>query len=493
MTPGAALFCFFALPALVGFLALLAPTSRSALFMAPAGVIAALPFGVVLIRAGAASERLFAGGWLMVDPLSAIHLLVLLGVFVLCSFYAPPYFLNGTHGPLDRRSARLFSALFLASLVCMSLTLLSNNLGLMWVGIETTTLSTAFLIYIPPSRPALEAMWKYILICSVGVALAFMGILFTAAGAGDALPHHQTMLWTELRGQARLLDPALMKTAFIFILVGYGTKAGLAPLHTWLPDAHSQAPSPVSALFSGFMLNASLYCILRYLPLMDGPLSAWSLGLLRGFGLLSVIVAAAFIIFQRDLKRLLAYSSIEHLGIMSLGVSFGPAGAFAALYHMTGHALAKCAAFFSAGRLGQHFGSHALTALSGASRTAPAFAACLFTCLLALTGAAPFSPFLSEFLVAQSALSAGHPWSLAVLLAAIGVIFIAVLSAAIPLYWGSDEKERPVQSVSRLETLLAFAPLVPLLVLGLHMPAPFKNLLFAAAAVVNGQTPGVLP
>ena len=201
-------------------------------------------------------------------------------VFVLSSFYAVGYFgQEAAARHFTPRLARRFGALWFGALWAMILVLVSNNLGIMWVGIEATTLLTAFLICIPVSPTSLEAMWKYLIMCSVGVAFAFIGTLLVAAAAAPAhLPPSDTLLWTRLRASAGLLDPRLLKAGFLFLLVGYGTKAGLAPMHNWLPDAHSQAPAPVSAIFSGFLLNAALYCILRYVPLAGGGDGAFRAG-----------------------------------------------------------------------------------------------------------------------------------------------------------------------------------------------------------------------
>ena len=257
----------------------------------------------------------------------------------------------------------------------MILVLVSNNLGIMWVGIEATTLLTAFLICIPVSPTSLEAMWKYLIMCSVGVAFAFIGTLLVGAAAAPAqLPPSETLLWTRLQACAGLLDPRLLKAGFLFLMVGYGTKAGLAPMHNWLPDAHSQAPAPVSAVFSGILLNAALYCILRYVPILEAATghSGWSREILTLFGLVSILVASAFILFQHDAKRMLAYSSVEHLGIITLGMGIGGLGTLAALFHMLNHSLTKTVAFFTAGRLGQLYGSNDMTRMTGALRIIPA-------------------------------------------------------------------------------------------------------------------------
>src|SRR5260370_12511632 len=341
-----------------------------------------------------------ADEWFYIDAFSAFHLIVLTLVFLLSSTFAGVYFPNeSSEHPFTLPVARRFGALWLGSLSAMMLVLVSNNLGIMWVGMEATTLLSAFLISLHPNRLSLEAMWKYLIICSIGVAFAFMGTLLAAAsiqsgGRGGA----EALFWPSLAAPDAHLDPTLIKFAFIFILVGYGTKAGLAPIHSWLPDAHSQAPAPVSAMFSGFLLNAALYCIMRFVPPVRHALGDASPNrLLVRFGTLSILVAAGFIVFQRDAKRLLAYHSVEHLGIIPLGFGLGPLGAFAALFHTLNHSVCKSLAFFAVGRLGQEFGSHEMHVLSGALRADRLWGLALLGSLLALIGVAPFSIFMSEY------------------------------------------------------------------------------------------------
>ena len=365
----------------------------------------------------------------------------------------------------------------------MAFVLVSNNLGMMWVGMEATTLITAFLICIHLTRESLEAMWKYILICSVGVAFACMGTLLFAAAAGGK----SGLLWTEMNGRAGSFNPLLIKAAFIFLLVGYGTKAGLAPMHNWLPDAHSQAPAPVSALFSGFMLSAALYCVMRYLPIVEPATGnvGWSLGMMTGFGLLSILIAAAFIPFQRNVKRFLAYSSMEHLGIVVLGLGLGGFGVFAALFHTLNHALGKTLSFFSAGRLGQFSNSHDMQKMSGAMRISPIWGKGLLVGVLALIGMAPFSPFMSEFQIVKTAVDKGDAFVLVLFFLGIGTVFVAALGHLLPLVWGKPQGEPTAQSASRLETALVWIPLLLLLGLGIWMPDFLRHMLTEAAAVLN--------
>ena len=431
------------------------------------------------------------GGWLYLDALSAWHILVMMIVFMLASTYAQSYFRASLEArEFPRRAAQRFGALWLGALCTMTLVLVSNNLGILWVGVEGTTLLTAFLICIHRTKVALEAMWKYLIICSVGVAFAFMGTLLVGAAAEQLhLSPAQSLLWTELNANAAGLNPVLLKAAFLFLLVGYGTKAGLAPMHNWLPDAHSQAPAPVSALFSGFMLNAALYGILRYVPLVEGASggTGWCLRLLAFFGVLSILVSAAFLYFQRDVKRLLAYSTVEHLGIIALGVGLGGAGAIAALFHMLNHSLGKSVAFFSAGRVGQIYGTHDIKKLSGALRTVPVWGAGLFVSLLALIGMAPFSVFLSEFQIALAAAQSRAWWSLGLFLLGISVIFMSALRHGLSLAWGAPGETVPVgNKATAVDAVLVWLPLGVLLVLGLWMPPFLYQAMSQAAAVIGG-------
>src|SRR5437773_9402945 len=377
--------------------------------------------------------------WFYVDAFSAFHIVVLTLVFLLSSAFASVYFSSDTdHGSFTPAIARRFGALWLGSLAAMMLVLMSNNLGIMWVGMEATTLLSAFLISLYPNRLSLEAMWKYLIICSIGIAFAFMGTLLAAASiqSGGTIGA-EALLWTRLSSAEAQLDPTLMKFAFVFVLVGYGTKAGLAPIHSWLPDAHSQAPAPVSAMFSGFLLNTALYCIMRFVPPVQHALGGhFASGLLIAFGTLSILVAAGFIVFQRDAKRLLAYHSVEHMGIITLGFGLGPLGAFAALFHTLNHSVCKSLAFFAVGRLGQRFGSHEMHTISGALRADSLWGTALLVSLLALIGVAPFSIFMSEYQLLRAAVGAGAWVALMLFLVASGIVFVSALRHLIDMAFG---------------------------------------------------------
>jgi len=470
MTPGYAIDAML-IVAIAGALLCLAARPRQVLAMAIAvsavelGLAASLWVTVLAKSHVTAADDLF-----FVDAFSTFHLVVLCLVFLLCSLFAWDYFVDGGEFTLAVGTARRFGALWLGSFAAMMLVLVSNNLGIMWVGMEATTLLTAFLISLHPDRLSLEAMWKYLLICSVGIAFAFVGTIFTAASVQEGLGA-DALLWTRLAAPEARLDPTLMTFAFVFVLVGYGTKAGLAPIHSWLPDAHSQAPAPVSAMFSGFLLNTALYCILRYVPLVRRALgSGFADHLLVFFGALSILVGAGFIVFQRDAKRLLAYSSVEHLGIIALGYGLGPLGSFAALFHTLNHSLSKSLAFFAVGRLGQRYGTHDMGTLSGALRTDRVWGLGLLGSLLALIGAAPFAIFMSEYQLLRAAAREGAWLVLVLFLAAGAVVFITALRQLIDMAFGDAHSSMPKARNASSSILLVVGVIGLLLFLGLWMP-----------------------
>ncbi len=429
--------------------------------------------------------------WFYVDPFSAFHLVVLNLVFLLCSVFAGVYFADETgEHVFGLTVARRFGALWLGSLAAMTLVLVSNNIGIMWVGMEATTLLSAFLISLYPSRLSLEAMWKYLLICSVGIAFAFIGTVFAAASmqSGSGV-QAEALFLTRLADPDAHLNPTLIKFAFLFILVGYGTKAGLAPIHSWLPDAHSQAPAPVSAMFSGFLLNTALYCIMRFVPPVRNALgSGFADGLLVFFGALSILVAAGFIVFQRDAKRFLAYSSVEHIGIITLGFGLGPLGSFAALFHMLNHSLSKSLAFFAVGRLGQRFGTHDMGILSGALRADRLWGLALVGSILSLIGAAPFAIFMSEYQLLRAAVGTQAWLVLVIFLVAASVVFVSALRHLIDMAFG-DAKSPLIALRQRLPGFVIVMPAIAaLLLLGLWLPPWLTEAIGRAVAVVGVRT-----
>lgn len=479
------------LPVLCAGVSITLHSARAVLRFCAAGTL------VVSALAGVAAWSVFRygpalslRGWLLLDALSAYHMVVMSVVFSMSALYGILYFrAEAANWNFTPALARRYGGLWFGAMTAMVLVLVSNNLGVMWVGIEATTLLTAFLICIHTTPGALEAMWKYLLMCSVGVAVAFVGILFIAASTGAAGMHGaSTLLWTCLRDGAHALNPMFIKAGFVFLVVGYGTKAGLAPMHNWLPDAHSQAPSPISAVFSGFLLNAALYCILRMLPVVEAATgnTGWGRDILVALGLLSIIVAAVFIIGQKDVKRLLAYSSVEHMGVVALGVGLGGVGSVAALLHMLGHSLGKTMSFLSAGRLGQIYGSHDMQRMGGMLRVSPVWGAGLLLGVLVLIGVAPFAIFLSEFMILKAALDSRLFWIAGIFLTGVSIVFVGILRHVIPMAWGDGEVKAGTGRDGFLSWALILIPVTVLLVLGLWIPAPLYNALSQAAGILGG-------
>lgn len=486
------------LPLLIGFPVLL--SLGCLLVRSPVAILRLCAAGTVVFSVVAAFPvvRVLAGGepltllddWLRLDALSALHMAVLCIVYSLAALHSPGYFTDDSgRTEFDTASARRYGGLWFGSLSAMTVVLLSNNMGVMWVGIEATTLLTAFLICVHVTPASLEAMWKYLLMCSVGVAMAFTGTLLLSASTGPSGVHgNESLLWTNLLASAGALNPTLVKAGFVFIVIGYGTKAGLAPMHNWLPDAHSQAPAPVSAVFSGFLLNASLYCILRTLPVVEAATGngGWGREILVVAGLLSILTAAAFIVVQRDLKRLLAYSSLEHMGIIALGAGLGGAGAFAAMFHMLSHSLAKSTTFLSAGRIVKAYGTNDMRRLLGTLSASPLWGAGLLAGVLGLVGTAPFAIFFSEFMILRAAVDDRAWFTAALFLFGMCVVFAGALRFLIPMIWRPGDNRPGLPKATLSETLMVVLPLSALLLLGVLMPGPVSAAISSAASVLGG-------
>jgi hydrogenase-4 component F len=336
-------------------------------------------------------------------------------------------------------TGRRFYSLFHLFVFTMLLAVTTDDVGLMWVAVEATTLASVFLVNHEPSRASLEAAYKYLLICSVGVAVAFAGtvLVYFADVHLLGLPEH-ALRWTTLVRVAPALPVRVLELAFVFLLVGYGTKAGLVPMHTWLPDAHSEAPAPVSALMSGVLLSVGLYAVLRFKVVVDvaaGPAFTRRLLLLLGLG--SLAVAAAFLWAPGNYKRMLAYSSIEHVGVACLGLGFGgPWGLGGALLHVANHALAKSTLFLLSGRIRAAYGTAAIAGVSGLSAAMPVTGRCFLLAMLALLGLPPFGLFVSEVLIFGAGFQAGHPVVAAAGLGLLVVAFAGLLRATHRMLYG---------------------------------------------------------
>ncbi|MBI4597424.1 MAG: hydrogenase [Candidatus Omnitrophica bacterium] len=427
------------------------------------------------------------GGWLALDAIGLIFLTLVSVVFICASLYAVEYLRREA-----RRSNRTFVGCLLGFLAAMSLVTMSQHLGLLWVAVEGTTLASAPLIYFHHSQRSLEATWKYLLLCSVGIALALLGTFFVAmAGSGHGGGDQPSLVVSELISAAGQLHLPWLKGGFLFFLVGYGTKMGLAPFHTWLPDAHSEAPSPASALLSGALLNCAFLGILRLFQVcVAAGLGAFVQELLVVFGVFSLVVAAVFIVGQSDYKRLLAYSSIEHMGILSLGVGLGGAGAYGAMLHAVNHSLTKALLFFVAGNILLAHGTKLAADVRGLLRRLPVSGALLLGGFFAITGAPPFGLFLSEFTILNAAVSQGRMVVAALYLILLAVVFLGMGAIILPMAQGQPaDMATGSPHAGRESGLLVGVPLallIAVLVLGLYVPPSVNAALSHAAQLVGG-------
>ena len=401
------------------------------------------------------------------------------------SIFSRPYMrIEQRNGRLTARRLRLYHSMYQLFNFTMLLALLTNNMGILWVALEGATLATVLLVSLYRTPASLEAAWKYFILCGVGIAQALFGtiLLYFAAekllgGGGGAL------LWTELADVKSHLEPTVLSIAFVFLLVGYGTKVGLVPLHNWLPDAHAEGPTPVSAVLSGLLLNVALYAVVRCKVLVEGSLNtSFARDLMLGFGLLSVVVAALLLSRQQDVKRLFAYSSIEHMGVITFAFGMGgPVANFAALLHMTVHSLTKSAIFFTVGHAAQASGTQVMEDIRGLIESSPLLGWGLLVGTLAILGMPPFGVFASEFLILVTAIGE-RPWAAAFFLAALGLAFASVFSKVQPMVFGAAAGERLAM---RPAMIPVFVHLSIVLMLGLWIP-PFLAEWYRQAARLIG-------
>jgi hydrogenase-4 component F len=410
--------------------------------------------------------------YLMIDDFNIVFILLNTFVGFTTSAYSASYIAHELEdGRLTAGHLRFYHAMFQLMLFGMNLALVANNIGLMWVAVELATLTTVLMVGIYRTHAALEAAWKYFILGSVGIALALFGTILVYLAARPVIGEGMdAMVWTTLIAHASAFDPSLLNIAFIFLLLGYGTKVGLAPLHAWLPDAHAEGPTPISAVLSGLLLNVALYALLRFKMLMTANAAAIAPGpLMIGLGLLSLLFAAFMLYRRRDIKRLFAYSSIEHMGIIVFAFGMaGPLGNLAGLLQMTMHSLTKSAIFFTVGHIAQVKGTQRMETMGGLTTSHPFLGWMLVASVAAIAGLPPFGVFTSEFLLVTSTF-ARQP-ALAVLFV-IGLLlaFGALLARLTDVAFG--EVKGPTGPVSA-SYLPALAHLALVLAAGIWLPPP---------------------
>jgi hydrogenase-4 component F len=419
--------------------------------------------------------------WLALDSLGIVVLSVVSILFLVVAVYAVGYL--RTESP---RGGRAFVSCLLAFLATTSLVALSHHLALLWVGMEATTLALAPLVYHRHDRRSLEAVWKYLVLSSVGIALALLGTFFLAAAQVEGRP----LLVEDLVLTAKTMQPGLLRAAFVFLLVGFGTKMGLAPLHAWKPDTYGEAPSLVAALMAGALTSCAFLGLARVAQVMSAAgQAAFMQPVLLAFGVFSLVVAAGFMIGQTDLKRLLAYSSVEHMGLLVLGLGLGGSGAYGTVLHVLNNGLTKGLMFLTVGNIVLVTGTSHIPSIRGVLRLAPTSGVLLLAGLFAVTGSPPFGPFVSEFTILGAAIGQGHPWVGAITVGLLAVIFVGMARPILDVLYGepATSPSGPRAGGLRLAGPLVLALLV--LLLGVYLPLQLREALARATLSLGGVVP----
>jgi hydrogenase-4 component F len=448
---------------------------------------------VTLLAAAALTARIVRDGPLLVwndqffvDSFNVFLVALTAFVGLTTALFSRPYMrIEEHHGRVTPRRLRLYHSMFQLFMFTMLLALLTNNLGILWVAMEAATLSTVLLVSLYRTHASLEAAWKYFILCGVGIAQALFGtiLLYFAAEKLVGAEGTGALLWTHLNEVKGQLEPRILGLAFVFLLVGYGTKVGLAPMHNWLPDAHAEGPTPISAVLSGLLLNVALYAVIRCKVLVEGALQTnLPSQMLMTFGLASVVLAAFSLWRQRDAKRLFAYSSIEHMGIITFAFGMGgPVANFAGLLHMTVHSLTKSAIFFAVGHAAQKAGTQIMDDIRGLVTVSPTIGWGLMLGTLAILGMPPFGVFASEFLILTTAMRE-QPWATPLLLIALGVAFAAIFGRVQPMVFG-ETTAKPLRHPPAL--IPVFLHLGIVLMLGFYIPPYLADWYRQAARLIQ--------
>jgi len=452
------------------------------------GTLVVAMFDALAVRARGVIES--PGGLLRADALSAVVVVITAFVTFVCAVYAVGYLREEQRLGLatDRLLHRYYTLtpVFVGTMMAVPL---MNNLGLLWVAIESTTLASVLLVRFYNQKSSLEAAWKYIIIGSAGMALALFGTVLTYFSAVPVLGEHagHAFEWSVLVAVAGRCQPEAMRLAFVFVLVGYGTKAGLAPMHTWKPDAYAEAPVPSAGLLGAGFINCAVYGIIRFYVLAAKCLGhAYAGHLLVVFGIASILVAAPFVLTQRNFRRLLAYSSIDHAGIMVAAVGFGgKLGALGAMLHMVFHGVTKPLMFFCAGNVQQQFGTAQIRKVTGVMRVLPWTGVLFFAATFAVIGVPPFGIFQIELTILAAALAADRGWAAALFVAGLVAIFAGFLVRMSKLTLGAPQQTAGRERECRWKVAAMILVALPLAALGFVIPAPLYDLVRGAAAIVG--------
>lgn len=478
-----------ALPLVIALISLMAADRRLL------GALSILGSALILLTALLIARQVYSGinvvwgKFIYIDALSALIICLVALIGFLVALFSVGYLAQDIkEGELLESRLKWYYFWLFGFIFTMFVVLVSANLGIMWVAIEGTTLASALLVGFYDTKSSLEAAWKYIIICTVGIIFALFGTILLHYAAVSVTGEGGSLDWLTLRQAAKQLDPNLLRLAFIFVLVGYGTKVGLAPMHTWLPDAHSQAPSPVSALLSGVLLNCALYSIIRFHLIASAALGRqFSSNLLLIFGVMSIAVALPFILVQHDIKRLFAYSSIEHMGIIAAAVGLGSKFAlYGAFLHMINHALTKSSLFFTAGRISQHYRTKKINRIKGLLHTLPMTGLALLLAGLAIAGTPPFNIFMSEFIILSAGFAQGRYVVSSLMLILITLIFTGVIYSLNKMAFGNASSRVKVGEQGNFSLALIGVTLIPVLVMGFYVPTFIQNILQQVSAIFIG-------
>lgn len=454
----------------------------------------------LMIAAGVLTEAVLQGGFVeyatwggffRIDALSIIVIDIVVIISLMTSIFSIAYLENEiSHDKLTADRMRVYYSLMYAFIFTMLLALTVKNIGVMWIAIEATTLASAFLVGFYNGKEAIEAAWKYIIICSVGIAIALLGIIFLQFSSLTVLDSAQFLDWPAMIDRATELQGPTLRLAFIFILVGFGTKAGLAPMHTWLPDAHSQAPSPISTLMSGVLLNGAMYGIIRIVAIVNRSFgdSEFVGRILVVVGILSVVTAALFIFSQKDYKRLLAYSSIEHMGIIAIAFGFfTPISVFGGLLHMINHSFTKSMLFLATGNILQKYHTREISKIVGLFKMLPVTGVVFLLGLFAIGGTPPFSVFASEIVVISAIFQEQHFFVGGLLILLLAIIFTGLVVTLFKMFYGKDILGEITPGEQNIPGLVVIAMLLGIITaMGLYLPEALRILIDQAVEIVIG-------